>query len=191
MHTTPHSLLQQLRQPATGEAGSRAWERFVNLYTPLFFHWVRRIGLPDREAADFVQDVFTVLVEKLPAFDYDAGKSFRGWLWTVTLNKWRDRRRRHAGEQQTSERQLEDLAGPEEPNALEEAEYRAHVVGRALCIMQAEFAPATWKACWEHVIRGRPAVDVAAELGISVGSVYVAKSRVLQRLREELSGLLD
>jgi RNA polymerase sigma-70 factor (ECF subfamily) len=57
--------------------------------------------------------------------------------------------------------------------------------------MQAEFSPKTWKACWEHVVAGRPAAEVAAELGISVGSVYVAKSRVLSRLRQELEGLLD
>ena len=43
----------------------------------------------------------------------------------------------------------------------------------------------------EFVVRDRPAADVAAELGISVNSVYLAKSRVLRRLREELAGLLD
>ena len=57
--------------------------------------------------------------------------------------------------------------------------------------MQAEFAPGTWKACWEHVVMGRPAAEVAAELGLALGSVYVAKSRVMSRLRQELQGLLE
>ena len=57
--------------------------------------------------------------------------------------------------------------------------------------MQTEFPPKTWQACWEHVVQGPAAAEVAAELGIAVGSVYVAKSRVLCRLREELQGLLD
>jgi RNA polymerase sigma-70 factor, ECF subfamily len=191
MDSTPASLLEQLRRPLTTHETARAWERFVNLYTPLLFYWVRRLGLPDGESADFVQDVFTALVEKMPAFRYDAGKSFRAWLWTLTLNKWRDRRRKPASERQASDRQLEDVANLSEPTPLEEKDYRAHVVGRALKLMRTEFSENTWKACWEHVVRGRSAAEVAAELGIGVGTVYVAKSRVLHRLREELAGLLD
>jgi len=57
--------------------------------------------------------------------------------------------------------------------------------------MQTEFSPSMWKACWEHAVMGRPAAEVAAELGIRVGSVYVAKSRILARLRLELQDLLD
>jgi RNA polymerase sigma-70 factor (ECF subfamily) len=54
-----------------------------------------------------------------------------------------------------------------------------------------EFQPVTWKACWEFVVCDRKADDVASELGVSVNAVYLAKSRVLRRLREELAGLLD
>jgi RNA polymerase sigma-70 factor (ECF subfamily) len=64
-------------------------------------------------------------------------------------------------------------------------------MARALEIMQAQFQPATWKACWEHPAVGRAAAEVAAELGTSEGAVYVATHRVLRRLREELEGLLD
>ncbi len=86
---------------------------------------------------------------------------------------------------------MAEVAAPEDEGAFGEVEYRRHLVSRALQLMQAEFAPRTWKACWEHVAAGRPAAEVAAELGISVGSVYVAKSRVMARLRQELAGLLD
>ena len=57
--------------------------------------------------------------------------------------------------------------------------------------MQTDFQPATWKACWETVVAGRHAADVAAELGLSENAVYLAKARVLRRLREELAELLD
>src|SRR6185312_13774192 len=85
----------------------------------------------------------------------------------------------------------DQVAGPEDPEAAWEAEYRQHLVGRALSIMRADFRETTWKACWETVVSGRPAAEVAAEFGLTVGVVYAAKVRVMNRLREELQGLLD
>jgi RNA polymerase sigma-70 factor (ECF subfamily) len=188
MNTTSVSLLQRLRQPAEQDA----WGRFVQLYSPLLYYWAHHLGLNEPDAADLVQDVFTTLVQKLPEFCYEPGKSFRGWLRTVTLNKWRDRsRRRAAGPGYEGPGALDGLAADEDSGAFGESEYRQHLVSRAVQLMQAEFSPKTWKACWEHVVACRPAAEVAAELGISVGSVYVAKSRVLSRLRQELEGLLD
>jgi len=184
---TPASLLERLRQPAS----ERAWVRFVQLYTPLLFFWVRRLGLQEADAADLVQDVFTVLVRKLPEFAYDRHKSFRAWLHTVTLNAWRNRRRRAELPRAAAAADLAGLAGPDPADLFSEEEYRRWLVGRALELMQTEFQPTTWKACWECVVSGRPAAEVAAELGIGVGAVYMAKSRVLSRLRLELSDLLD
>ena len=80
MNTTSFSLLERLRQPSD----SAAWDRFVELYTPLLFYWGRRAGLQSADAADLVQDVFEVLLHKLPEFQYDRQKSFRSWLRTVT-----------------------------------------------------------------------------------------------------------
>jgi RNA polymerase sigma-70 factor (ECF subfamily) len=188
MHTTSISLLERLRRP--GEAA--AWARLVDLYTPLLYFWACRTGMPAEDAADLVQDVFAVLVEKLPEFVYDRQKSFRSWLRTILFNKWRDQRRRAQAVQIHSNREeLAHLAGPDGPEAFWEAEYREHLVGRALELMQTEFQPTTWKACWETVVSERPAAEVAAELGISVAAVYAAKSRVLRRLRQELEGLLE
>jgi RNA polymerase sigma-70 factor (ECF subfamily) len=75
--------------------------------------------------------------------------------------------------------------------ALEDEEYRQYLVNRCLEIMKADFEATTWKAAWEHGVEGRPAAQVAGELGISVAAVYCARSRVLSRLREELQGLLE
>jgi len=188
MNTTPVSLLERLRRPGEPEA----WERFVQLYTPLLYYWARRVGLQTQDAADLVQDVFAVLVQKLPEFTYDEHKSFRAWLRTVTLNKWRDRcKHRATARIAGNEAALSELASPDETAAFEEAEYRQHLVSHALQVMQADFQPATWKACWEYVVADRPAADVARELAITVNAVYLAKARVLARLRQELQGLLD
>jgi RNA polymerase sigma-70 factor (ECF subfamily) len=84
-----------------------------------------------------------------------------------------------------------DPVGPDDAEAFGEAEYRQHLARRALELMQAEFQHTTWKACWEHVVNDRPAAEVAAELGITVNAVYIAKSRVMRHLREHLRGLLE
>src|SRR5207249_3220077 len=86
------SLLERLRQPA----GRAAWDRFVELYTPMLYAWTRRLGLQPPDAADIVQDVFTILVQKLPGFQYDPHKSFHAWLKTVLMNRWKDKLRRPA-----------------------------------------------------------------------------------------------
>jgi RNA polymerase sigma-70 factor (ECF subfamily) len=185
---TPASLLERLRQPGQ----EQSWARLVELYTPLLYGWARRAGLQDQDAADLVQDVFTILVRKLPEFAYDNHRSFRAWLRTVLLNCWRDgRRRRAARPPEVGHPDLEGLADSASEELFEETEYRRQVVGRALRLIQPEFHEATWKAWTEHGLAGRPAAEVARELGLSVGAVYTAKSRVLSRLRRELDGLLD
>src|SRR5947207_15381474 len=90
MTKTPASLLERLRQPFEPEA----WSRFVALYTPLIYSWARRVGLQEPDAADLVQDVFVTLLQVLPTFAYDRRQSFRKWLRTVTLNRWRKDRNR-------------------------------------------------------------------------------------------------
>jgi RNA polymerase sigma-70 factor (ECF subfamily) len=185
MTTTHVSLLERLGRPHERQA----WERFVELYTPLLWSWARQVGLQESDASDLVQDVFILLLEKMPQFTYDRHGSFRAWLKTVTLNKWRETRRRASARREGGP--LPDQGAGDGPEAFWEAEYRRHVVGQALRVMQADFEPKTWQACWEMVVDGQPAARVAAKLGVRVGTVYAAKCRVLARLRQELAGLLD
>jgi RNA polymerase sigma-70 factor (ECF subfamily) len=190
MTATPVSLLKRLRQPAAQLRAATAWAEFVDLYTPLLYSWAGRLGMQPTDAADLVQDVFVILVQKLPEFEYDARKSFRAWLRTILMNRWRDRERR-ATARQADDSALERLPGPDQADEVEAAEYRQYLVCRALALMRREFRPATWQACWEHAVNGRPAAEVARELGLTVNAVYVARSRVLRRLREYLEHLLD
>jgi RNA polymerase sigma-70 factor (ECF subfamily) len=188
MDQTPISLLERLRRP--GERG--AWDRFVEIYTPLLWSWAGRTGLQASDAADLIQDVFVTLLRTLPEFRYDSSRSFRSWLRTLAGNRWRDLcRRRAAAGRQGREPLPEELAGPDPGEEVWEEEYRKHLATRALRLMQAEFQPATWKACWRIVAEGRPPAEVARELGITLAAAYAAKARVLHRLREELAGMLE
>lgn len=188
MDHTPVSLLESLRRPDPGPA----WDRFVLLYTDLLYTWARRLGAAGADADDLVQDVFAVLVQQLPGFEYAAGGRFRGWLWAVVRNKARERARRPAVP--VAAGGLSDVPGPADDDpaeAVDDREYRDHLTRKALELMRADFEPVTWRAFWEVVAEGRPAGAVAADLGLTVNAVYLAKGRVLRRLRAELAGLLD
>ena len=185
MQDTPISLLEQLHQPGD----QRAWDRFVELYTPFLVRCVSPFGVQDADRADLLQDVFVTLYRKLPEFTYDGTKSFRGWLRTILLNHWRDALRKR-GRQPGNGADLDVLPAPDDVAEFDEREYRQCLVNRALQLMRADFQPATWQACWENIVHGRPADEVAGELGISVDAVYAANYRVLRRLRQELAGLL-
>jgi RNA polymerase sigma-70 factor (ECF subfamily) len=169
-----------------------AWRRLVQLYTPLLFFWARRCGESEDDASDLVQEVFVILLQTLPTFEYDPERGgFRSWLRTLLLNKLRDRKRRQARDEKALAQHGPEAQLPDIAEVFSEAEYRRELSRRALRLMQSEFAPATWKACWETVVEGRPAVEVGRELGITENAVYIARCRVLRRLRQELSGLVD
>jgi RNA polymerase sigma-70 factor (ECF subfamily) len=186
MQSTPVTLLERLRRPGDGAA----WSQFVHLYTPLLYAWACRAGLSENDAADLLQDVFATLLRELPRFEYQPGKSFRAWLRTVLLNRWRTLQRRRAPRSVPPE-QLDAVPGPVEPDLPGEAEERRELVRRALALIEGEFAPATWQAFRQCAVLGRRAAEVAAELGLSANAVYLARARVLRRLREQLTGLVD
>ncbi len=186
MQPTPISLLEQLRSPGPGPA----WGRFVDLYTPLLYHWAARVAHTGPDADDLVQDVFTVLVEALPRFEYDPARRFRAWLWTILVNKARERGRRAAAAAHRGD-PLPEPAAPGPDDTVAEAEYRAILVRRALDLIRAEFEPATWAVFWEGFTTDQTAAEIAARLGTTPQAVYQAKSRVLRRLRRDLRGFLD
>lgn len=182
MDRTPASLLDRM----TGSPDTAAWERFVRLFTPLMDRWARRLSVPETDAADLIQDVFVVLVRRLPHFRYDPSKSFRAWLWTVfrhSVLAWREGRSR----QLHLVDQFDEL--PSTASDPTEAEYRSYLIGRALAVLKADFPTQTWKMFWEVAVDGRRGVDVAAQFGTTPNAVYLARVRVLSRLRQELAGL--
>ena len=170
---------------------SEAWRRLAGLYGPVVYGWSRRCGLQSADAADVVQDVFAAVWKSIEGFRRDRpGDSFRGWLWTITRNKVRDRARDAgpAASGGTDARLvLERLAAA--PDDEPPAPPSALIARGALELVRAEFEPRTWQAFWRTTVVGTPAAEVGEELGMSVAAVYKCKSRVLHRLRQELAGL--
>ena len=184
---TRHSLLVRIRDARDNQA----WAQFVDLYAPLLYGFARKKGLQDADAADLTQEVLRAVARAAKRQDYDPSKgSFRGWLFTIARNKLRNfqasRRRHPQGTGDTAEQDRLEAQPDREPNedALWDREYEQRLFDWAAQQVRGGFEQSTWKAFWQTAVDGKPAKDVAASLGISVGAVYIAKSRVLARLRE-------
>ncbi len=203
--STSRSLLVHAR-----EADPAAWTRLVGLYAALVATWCRRGGVAEQDIADILQDVFAAVAAHLHRFRKDQpADTFRGWLATITKNKVHDYHRRRAvqptalGGTEASLRLaqvLDSQAGCEsagdaaacdastaDPAAIDPA--FGEVLARALASIRGEFHDKTWQAFWNVVVAGRTTADVALELKMRPGTVRVAKSRVLVRLRRELGDL--
>lgn len=189
---TRHTLLVKLRDPAD----ESAWREFVGLYRPLVYRLARAKGLQHADADDLCQDVFRAVGRAVEGWNPDAGRGrFRGWLFTVARNLavnhlTRGGRYRGAGGDDAGLLAAVPAADPD-LTAEFEAEYRRRLFRWAADQVRGEFAARTWQAFWATAVEGRPAAAVAAELGMTAGAVYVAKSRVLARLRHRIQQLGD
>ena len=188
MNSTSESLLLKLQKAGD----QQAWSRFVQLYTPLLFHWARGTGLQSQDAADLVQEVLTIAFRKLPDFRYDPDKSFRSWLRTITMNKFREFcRRRSVSRNAATGTVLNMVAADRDVGSSWDLSYQQSLFESAMRILESEFRPKTWEAVKKYVVENRSAAEIAKETGLSVWTIYAAKSRLMARLREELRGLLD
>ncbi len=187
MISTHSSLLLRLRTPHDSEA----WGQLVHLYAPMIRRWVNRISLGRENNDDLVQDILLVLVEKISEFVRKRPGSFRTWLRTIATNKALDYARRQ--QRQTQQTQLAEVEAKIESadSWISEEEYRKVLSQNALRLMSGTFSEVTCRAVWEHVAKGRPAAEVASELGITENAVYLARGRVLKRLRQDLEGLWE
>ena len=188
MTTTPHtrpSLLVRLRDATDREA----WQQFVELYAPLVYRFARRRGLQDADAADLTQDVLQAVARGSGRLVYDPRRgSFRGWLFTVARNKLHTfLKHRQRLMRRTEEVDFSLLADPEQDEAVVwEQEYEQRLFDWAAEQVRGHFQDNTWQAFWQTAVDNRPPREVADRLGLSVGAVYIAKSRVLARLREQV-----
>ena len=192
--STRPSLLVRLRDARDRDA----WDLFAALYGPLVRRFARRAGLQDTDAADLEQAVLQAVNGAIGGFDYDPRQgTFRGWLFGIVrrqLAKWREaqqRQPRGAGDTAVQE-QLEQV--PERDADAEvawEQEYRQQRFRWAAERVRDHVDAASWQAFWQTAVEDRGAAEVAQELGMSVGAVYTAKSRVLARIKQEIQLLQD
>lgn len=187
---TRASLLVRLRDPHD----SAAWQQFVELYGSLVYGFVRQRGLQDADAADLTQEVFQAVARAAGEWQYDPSRgTFRGWLYAVTrnkMNRFLQRRQSQAlGSGDTNAQlRLAEQPAPESDGEWEQ-EYQRQLFRLAAEQVKDNFTSTTWQAFWQTAVEGQPAATVARGLGLSVGAVYVARSRVLARLTERIQEL--
>jgi RNA polymerase sigma-70 factor (ECF subfamily) len=207
---------------AVKENDPDAWNRFVELYSPLVYFWCQESGLPATDLNDIFQEVFHALARNIekysprPKGGERGGGSFRGWLRTLTRNKVNDHFRKGGREPKPQGgtaafqylQQLPAAENREPAEALNEAlnstgrastttshshesDLERRMLRKALDNIRCNFKEQTWQAFWMVVVDGRETNDVAADLAMRPGTVRVAKSRVLKRLRLEIGEFAD
>lgn len=189
---TSQSLLAQLKSDVP-----EGWERMVRLYSPQIVQWCRMLGLPEQDLPDVYQEVFRAVATSIQSFQSNPERgTFRGWLRTVTRSKVMDYYRRrgriippiggtdaqHRLEQIPFDHDQHETSEPSDP----EQKISLDLYHRAVREIRGHFNERTWQAFWQVVVEGKSAAEVGQHLGMRPGTVRVAKSRVLHRLRQEL-----
>ena len=191
---TSLSLLDRV----TNSSDPEAWDRLVALYGPLLERWLRSYDVQAADAEDLVQDVLTVVVQEVGTFDHNERTgAFRSWLRRILVNRLRNlwRKRNHSPQAKGTSGLLEQLQQLEDDSSalsrVWDTQHDQHVVAQLMETVRPRFEPQTWDAFRRQVFDGQRADVVARELGLSLSSVYVARSRVLSTLRKEADGLVD
>lgn len=190
MNSTCLSLIQRL-QSGTDQLG---WNQLLGVYKPLIWGWLRRHNTPLQDAEDLTQEVLAIVVSELPKFKHNGQKgAFRAWLRTITANRlrtyWRGNKRSTSTDWQSFADQLEDTSS--ELAQEWDRQHDSFLLRKLLEQMEEEFEPKTVKAFRRVALDGVKAEQVSDETGMSVVAIYIAKSRVLRRLREVAEVLID
>jgi RNA polymerase sigma-70 factor (ECF subfamily) len=194
MNTTSLSLLDRLKH---AKPDALEWRRLRDIYLPMIRHWLSRLPNLHHEVDDLTQEVLVVLFRELPSFERRRDGSFRAWLRQITVNrmhafcKTRRKQPLAMGGPETDQL-LAQLADPTSDLARQwDQDHDKHVFQKLLAIVEGDFEPSTWQAFTRFAVEGRPAAQVAGELGVTESAVVQAKFRILKRLREEAGELLD
>jgi RNA polymerase sigma-70 factor (ECF subfamily) len=189
--TTRLTLLIRLRD----NRDKQAWSDFVDLYSPVVYGFARRQGLQDADAADLVQEVLRSVTRSVAKYDQQKGR-FRNWLMALVRHRlsdfWAARGREVAGSGDTGVlKHLEQIASQETAEQLWEQEYQQTVFRLAIARIRGGYEHSTWQAFWQTHVEGKTTREVAQSLGMSEGAVYIAKSRVLARLKQQVQAFED
>ena len=194
MNTTSLGLLERLKH---AKPDASEWRRLRDIYSPMIRHWLLRLPHLHHEVDDLTQEVLVVLFRELPSFERRRDGSFRVWLRQITVNRMHSfckarRKQPLAMGGSETDQLLAQLADPTSDLARQwDQDHDRHVFQKLLASVEGDFEPSTWQAFLRFAVEGRPAAQVAGELGVTESAVVQAKFRVLKRLREEAGELLD
>lgn len=168
----------------------QAWTEFVAIYEPLVLRLMRRSGVQEADARELTQEALVAMARAIDRWDPDPARgSFRGWLFRIARNlmiNFLTRRKSHVRGRGGSDmlRLLEEQPAVGDESALYDFEYRKQRFHWAAERVRPEFTPSTWQAFWRTCVNAEPIASVARDLSLTAGAVYVARSRVMARLRE-------
>ena len=192
MNVTRQSLLLRAQN-----GDQDAWKDLCDLYRPLILGWLRRQAVPAHDVDDLTQEILLALVKCLPSFRHSGQRgAFRSWLRTIVCHRtsdyWRACRRCVPAGGSDATAALHQLDDPDSDlNRQWDEEHDRYLLRCLLDLVEQEFTPSTLQAFRRLALDGASGAEVAKELGLSVGTAYVAKSHVLQRIRQLAEGLID
>ena len=172
-----------------------AWNRFSSIYEPLVYRIALAKGLQTADAEDLVQEVMTRVARSVGKWEPDSGKgTFRGWISTIARNLVVDFLRRKTRTPVTSDRTeirklVEGVSDTENELEYFDREYERQLFINASNDIRGYFAQSTWQAFWETAVKNEPIARVANRLGMSPGAIYVARSRVMSRLKRRIQAI--
>jgi RNA polymerase sigma-70 factor (ECF subfamily) len=191
--TTRPSLLLRIRDGRDREA----WSEFVRLYAPLVYGFARKRGVTEADADDLVQDVLQQVAMSARQFEYDRARgTFRSWLFKVTRNRVNtflhaDRAYNRGSGDSAVQALLEQQPDGNGDADLWDREYQRRLLSVAAQQVREEFEDASWQAFWQTTYDNQTPGEAAEALGISVGAVYIARSRIRARLAQRVQELQE
>lgn len=183
---TRPSLIVRLK----GQRNEQAWEEFVRAYEPFLNSLVTRRGVPSRHVPDVTQQILTAIARSVEQWTDDGQPaSFRRWLTRVSRNiviRYMAKERRMPGGQGGSEwlDELREIAA--EPDGAQLQAYDFELIFWAAEQVRSEFKATSWSAFWKTLIEGQPVEEVSQQLGVSPGSIYMSRSRIIARIRAKV-----
>ena len=192
MSLTPETRITLIQRLQHG-GDEAAWEEFVAIYRPAIVRMALRKQLQPTDAEDLAQQVLLAVSRNIDKWKQDRTRArFRTWLQTVvrntTLNALTRKPRDQATGGTTAVQQLNQQPDRED-SIWFDAEWRRETLRWATAQVREEFEPATWLAFWETAIEGTSASVTAQKCGKSVGAVYIARTRVMQRIKQKIAEL--
>lgn len=161
-----------------------AWQTFVEIYQPLIVGQCRKGGLQTADAEEVCQEVLARVADSIRKFDYNPQRGrFRSWLYTVVRSLISSHVARRMRQPKASDASIGSAAAPTtEPDW--EREYVDRLFVWACQRARGDVKSNTWQAFHATVVENRPVETVAAELGMTAGAIYIARSRMIARIRE-------